>query len=169
MDTAGIWCCYQFALGHLCVGFGELYPQGLWFLWIKANTLDRKKRERCIQAPEASSAVRLFHKRLQQRNTAELWGSDTFTNQVAKDSALRWVGNKTHVFTGCAVGQDLQQTEQGQPPRQRKGTSSLYSRSIHSSLLPLLPGCQRSQTQQAGRKREQPCISPSLHLHPALA
>lgn len=42
-----------------------------------------------------------------------------------------------------------------------------YSRSMHSWPLLLLPGCQRSQNQQASRKeREHPCISPNIPSPP---
>lgn len=44
-----------------------------------------------------------------------------------------------------------------------KDMSSIYSRSKHSWRLLLLPGCQRSQNQQASReKREHPCISTKI-------
>lgn len=40
----GVGGAHQFVLGHLGVGLGELQPQGLGDLWIKADPLREHKR-----------------------------------------------------------------------------------------------------------------------------
>lgn len=88
-------------------------------------------------------------------------------DSIATDSAPGWLGNKVHLwalFLGVEWGKVCRR--QNMDTRclevcgSEKDLFSIYSRSTHSWLLLLLPGCQRSQNQQASRKkREYPCIS----------
>ena len=74
-------------------------------------------------------------------------------------------------FLRCGVEEGLRKTQQKPHCLEvcglEKGLFSIYLHSMHSWLLLLLPGCQRSQNQQASRKKkEHPCISPNTPSPP---
>lgn len=66
----------------------------------------RQEEKRGAYKPQKQAGCKTFSQRATaEGNAAELWGSDTFTNQVAKDSALRRVGNKSPcVYWVCSRG-----------------------------------------------------------------